>query len=63
MTDLVPGAPAEPSTHVFQAPTGTRDVLPGVRVADGVVIGAGAVVHGDVEAAGVYAGVPARKLK
>jgi sugar O-acyltransferase (sialic acid O-acetyltransferase NeuD family) len=38
-------------------------VLPGVRIADDVVIGAGAVVRGDVEAAGVYAGVPARRVR
>lgn len=38
-------------------------VLPGVRVADDVVIGAGAVVREHVETAGVYAGVPARRVR
>ncbi|MFD2416685.1 acyltransferase [Amycolatopsis pigmentata] len=35
-------------------------ILPGVRIADDVVIAAGAVVSRDCEVAGVYAGVPAR---
>lgn len=38
-------------------------VLPGVRIADDVVVGAGAVVHGDIDVAGVYAGVPARRVR
>lgn len=38
-------------------------VLPGVRVGDDIVIGAGAVVAGDLAEAGTYAGVPARRLK
>ena len=38
-------------------------VLPGVRVADDIVIGAGAVVREDLEVAGVYAGVPARRVR
>jgi len=38
-------------------------VLPGVRVADDVVIGAGAVVRDALEATGVYAGVPARRVR
>lgn len=37
-------------------------VLPGVRVAAGVVIGAGAAVCEDLAGAGRYAGVPARRL-
>lgn len=37
-------------------------VLPGVRVADDVVIGAGAVVREHLDA-GVYAGVPARRVR
>jgi sugar O-acyltransferase (sialic acid O-acetyltransferase NeuD family) len=38
-------------------------VLPGLTIADDVVVGAGAVVCQDLPEAGVYAGVPARKLK
>jgi acetyltransferase-like isoleucine patch superfamily enzyme len=38
-------------------------VLPGVRVGDGAVVGAGAVVTRDVEPYAVVAGVPARKLR
>jgi sugar O-acyltransferase (sialic acid O-acetyltransferase NeuD family) len=38
-------------------------VLPGVRVGDDIVIGAGAVVTGHLTEPGVYAGVPARRLK
>jgi acetyltransferase-like isoleucine patch superfamily enzyme len=38
-------------------------VLPGVRVADDVVIGAGAVVQRDLLSAGVYVGVPSRRLR
>lgn len=37
-------------------------ILP-VRIADGVVIGAGAVVTRDIDVAGVYAGNPARRLR
>lgn len=38
-------------------------VLPNLAVADGVVIGAGAVVNAALSEPGVYAGVPARKLR
>jgi sugar O-acyltransferase (sialic acid O-acetyltransferase NeuD family) len=38
-------------------------VLSHVRVADDVVIGANAVVHADITEAGVYAGVPARRIR
>jgi sugar O-acyltransferase (sialic acid O-acetyltransferase NeuD family) len=38
-------------------------VLPGMRIGDGIVVGAGAVVGEDLSEPGVYAGVPARKLK
>lgn len=38
-------------------------ILPGVRIADDVVIAAGAVVARDCEVAGVYAGVPARLVR
>jgi sugar O-acyltransferase (sialic acid O-acetyltransferase NeuD family) len=39
------------------------NVLPGVRIADDVVVGAGAVVRGDLDAPGTYAGVPARRVR
>lgn len=42
--------------------TGTC-VLPGVRICDDVVTGAGAVVHRDITLPGVYVGVPARRIK
>ncbi|HET6500229.1 MAG TPA: DapH/DapD/GlmU-related protein [Amycolatopsis sp.] len=38
-------------------------ILPGVKIADDVVIAAGAVVARDCPVAGVYAGVPARLVK
>lgn len=38
-------------------------VLPGVTIKEGSVIAAGAVVTKDTEAFGIYAGVPAKKLK
>ncbi|WP_236794539.1 DapH/DapD/GlmU-related protein [Amycolatopsis sp. GM8] len=38
-------------------------ILPGVRIADDVVIAAGAVVTRDCPVAGVYAGVPARLVR
>ena len=38
-------------------------VLPGVRIGDDVVIGAGAVVRDHIQQPGVYAGVPARRMK
>ena len=38
-------------------------VLPGLRVGDDIVVGAGALVCRDLSEAGVYAGVPARRLK
>ena len=38
-------------------------ILPGVRIGDNVVIGAGSVVNKDIPANSVYAGVPARKLR
>jgi acetyltransferase-like isoleucine patch superfamily enzyme len=37
-------------------------ILP-VRIADNVVIGAGAVVTKDITAPGIYAGNPARRLR
>jgi sugar O-acyltransferase (sialic acid O-acetyltransferase NeuD family) len=38
-------------------------VLPGVRIGDDVIVGAGAVVRDHLEQPGVYAGVPARRMK
>lgn len=38
-------------------------ILPGVRIADDVVIAAGSVVTRDCPVAGVYAGVPARLIR
>lgn len=38
-------------------------IMPGVHVGDGCVIGAGAIVTKDCESYGVYVGVPARKIK
>ena len=38
-------------------------ILPGVTIGAGAVIAAGAVVTADCEAAGLYGGVPARKLR
>lgn len=37
-------------------------VMPGVRIANGCVIGAGAVVTKSTEPYGVYAGVPAKRI-
>lgn len=38
-------------------------ILPGVRIGDGVVIAAGAVVNADCDNNSIYAGVPAKKLR
>lgn len=38
-------------------------VLPGVRIRDDVIVGAGAVVVDHLDEPGVYAGVPARRMK
>ncbi|MFP7753822.1 acyltransferase [Thermodesulfobacteriota bacterium B35] len=38
-------------------------ILPGVRVGKGAVVGAGAVVTGDVASFSIVAGVPARQIK
>ena len=38
-------------------------VLPGVRIGDDIVVGAGAVVREHLDAPGVYAGVPARRMR
>jgi acetyltransferase-like isoleucine patch superfamily enzyme len=38
-------------------------VLPGVRIGDDIVVGAGAAVCDNLLEPGVYAGVPARRVK
>ncbi|WP_425269614.1 DapH/DapD/GlmU-related protein [Gordonia alkanivorans] len=38
-------------------------ILPGISIGDGVVIASGAVVAADCENDGLYAGVPARRIK
>jgi maltose O-acetyltransferase len=38
-------------------------ILPGVTIGDGCIVAAGSVVREDCEADGVYAGVPARRVK
>lgn len=38
-------------------------LLPGVRVGEGVTIAAGSVVTKDCEAGGIYAGVPAKRIR
>ena len=46
------------------ADVGTNAViLPGVTVGEGAIVGAGAVVTGDVAPYAVVAGVPARELR
>jgi UDP-3-O-[3-hydroxymyristoyl] glucosamine N-acyltransferase len=43
---------------------GTNAVIrEGVHICDGVTIGAGAVVLNDITESGVYAGIPAKKIK
>jgi len=51
-------------THVGnRVSIGSNATLMPVRIADGVVIGAGAVVTRDLTSAGIYAGNPARLLR
>lgn len=38
-------------------------VLPGVTIADGCVVGTGALVREDCEPDGIYVGVPARRAR
>jgi acetyltransferase-like isoleucine patch superfamily enzyme len=52
-----------PTTVGDRVSVGTNATLLPVSVCSDVVIGAGAVVTRDITEAGVYAGVPARKLR
>ncbi|HEY1595246.1 MAG TPA: acyltransferase [Thermoleophilaceae bacterium] len=38
-------------------------ILPGVTIGEGVMVAAGAVVIGDLESNGVYAGIPAKRIR
>lgn len=38
-------------------------ILPGVKIGEGAIIGAGAVVNSDVPAREIWAGVPAKKIR
>lgn len=42
---------------------GRATILPGARIDDDVVVAAGAVVSGHLQSHGVYAGVPARRIR
>jgi maltose O-acetyltransferase len=42
---------------------GRATILPGARIDDDVVVAAGAVVVGHLESHGVYAGVPAKRIR
>lgn len=55
------GAPVEIGSHAWICSRAT--VLPGVKVGEGAVVAAGAVVTGDVPPYAVVAGVPAKVVK
>ena len=64
------GGPAGGKKELWKATTvgnrvsiGSNATILPVRIADGTVIGAGAVVTKDITSPGVYAGNPARRLK
>ena len=64
------GGPARGDRALWRATTignrvsiGSNATLLPVRVCDDVVIGAGAVVTRDIDAPGIYAGNPARRLR
>jgi maltose O-acetyltransferase len=60
-SDRAVGRPVTIGDHVF---LGSRaDVLPGVTIESNVIVAAGAVVTRRCLAGGVYAGVPARRIK
>ena len=54
-------APVEIGDYVFVGPRAI--ILPGVKIGDGAVIAAGAVVTKDVEPLMIVGGVPAREIK
>lgn len=64
------GGPARGNTELWR-PThigdrvsvGTNATILPVRICDDVVVGAGAVVTSDITEPGIYAGVPARKIR
>lgn len=67
-----PGPPTERAGRVHPQPITVGDgcwigaravILPGVTIGDGCVIAAGAVVSKDCAPNGLYAGVPARRIK
>jgi acetyltransferase-like isoleucine patch superfamily enzyme len=55
------GAPVEIGENVWIGTHAT--ILPGVRIGDGAIVAAGAVVREDVPASSIVAGVPARILR
>jgi maltose O-acetyltransferase len=66
------GPATQRAAEVIQAPIhigngcwiGTRAViLPGITIGDGCIIAAGSIVTNDCEPNGLYAGVPARRIK
>jgi len=59
--DLDVVAPVKVGNNVFIGRRAT--ILPGTDIGDNCVIGAGAVVKGKLEPNGVYAGVPARRIR
>ena len=59
--DLDVVAPVKVGNNVFIGRRAT--ILPGTVIGDNCVIGAGAVVKGTLEPNGVYAGVPARRIR
>ncbi|MCW2967118.1 MAG: hypothetical protein JWM71_890 [Solirubrobacteraceae bacterium] len=67
-----PGPPGKRAGEYFGAPIvvgdgawiGTRAViLPGITIGEGCVVAAGSVVSRDCEPHGLYAGVPARRIR
>lgn len=68
--DLDPAGRVQPRTRPNHTVIGDRvwlgarsTVMPGVRIGDGCVVAAGAVVTKDCAPHGLYAGVPARRIR